>query len=85
MRYSVRCRLRVSGIALVRGSRPESATARYSAGLLAFPVYHVALTTGSRRRAGEGSVLINTAPLFTALLAVTSLGGGCGSSAGGMR
>ncbi|CAA9441097.1 Permease of the drug/metabolite transporter (DMT) superfamily [uncultured Rubrobacteraceae bacterium] len=45
------------------------------AGFLAFTVYHVALNYGEVAvGAGAASVLINTAPLFTALLAVTLLG-----------
>ena len=44
-------------------------------GFLAFTVYHVALNFGEVVvEAGAASVLINTAPLFTALLAVTFLG-----------
>ena len=45
------------------------------AGFLAFTVYHVALNYGELVvAAGAASVLINTAPLFTALLAVLFLG-----------
>jgi drug/metabolite transporter (DMT)-like permease len=45
------------------------------AGFLAFTVYHVALNYGEVVvEAGAASVLINTAPLFTALLAVMFLG-----------
>ena len=45
------------------------------AGFLAFTVYHVALNYGELVvGAGAASVLINTAPLFTALLAVLFLG-----------
>jgi drug/metabolite transporter (DMT)-like permease len=45
------------------------------AGFLAFTVYHVALNYGELVvAAGAASVLINTAPLFTALLAVVFLG-----------
>jgi len=47
----------------------------FLAGFLAFTVYHVALNFGEVVvEAGAASVLINTAPLFTALLAVTFLG-----------
>ena len=47
----------------------------FLAGFLAFTVYHVALNYGEVAvGAGAASVLINTAPLFTALLAVTFLG-----------
>jgi drug/metabolite transporter (DMT)-like permease len=47
----------------------------FLAGFLAFTVYHVALNYGEVTvSAGAASILINTAPLFTALLAVTFLG-----------
>jgi len=47
----------------------------FLAGFLAFTVYHVALNYGELVVvAGAASVLINTAPLFTALLAVLFLG-----------
>jgi drug/metabolite transporter (DMT)-like permease len=47
----------------------------FLAGFLAFTVYHVALNYGEVSvGAGSASVLINTAPIFTALLAVTFLG-----------
>jgi drug/metabolite transporter (DMT)-like permease len=47
----------------------------FLAGFLAFTLYHVALNYGEVVvEAGAASVLINTAPLFTALLAVTFLG-----------
>lgn len=47
----------------------------FLAGFLAFTVYHVALNYGEVTvGAGSASVLINTAPIFTALLAVTFLG-----------
>lgn len=65
-------------IALVTRMRlPErrDLPAVFLAGLLAFTVYHVALNYGEVAvGAGAASVLINTAPLFTALLAVTFLG-----------
>ena len=65
-------------IALVtRMSLPErrDLPAVFLAGFLAFTVYHVALNYGEVAvGAGAASVLINTAPLFTALLAVTFLG-----------
>src|SRR5215204_7242489 len=45
------------------------------AGLLAFAVYHVALNYGEVTvSAGSASILIATAPVFTALLAVAFLG-----------
>jgi drug/metabolite transporter (DMT)-like permease len=47
----------------------------FLAGFLAFAVYHVALNHGEVTvSAGAASILINTAPLFTDLLAVTFLG-----------
>ena len=47
----------------------------FLAGFLAFTIYHVALNYGELVvAAGAASVLINTAPLFTALLAVVFLG-----------
>ena len=47
----------------------------FLAGFLAFTIYHVALNYGELVvAAGAASVLINTAPLFTALLAVLFLG-----------
>ena len=47
----------------------------FLAGFLAFTLYHVALNYGELVvAAGAASVLINTAPLFTALLAVLFLG-----------
>jgi drug/metabolite transporter (DMT)-like permease len=45
------------------------------AGFLAFTLYHVALNYGEVTvSAGAASILINTAPIFTALLAATVLG-----------
>jgi len=65
-------------IAIARRMRlPErrDLPAVFLAGFLAFTVYHVALNYGEVVvEAGAASVLINTAPLFTALLAVTFLG-----------
>ena len=47
----------------------------FLAGLLAFTLYHVALNYGEVTvSAGAASILINTAPIFTALLAVAFLG-----------
>jgi drug/metabolite transporter (DMT)-like permease len=47
----------------------------FLAGLLAFAVYHVALNHGEVTvSAGSASILIATAPVFTALLAVVFLG-----------
>lgn len=64
--------------ALFRGMNlPEwrDVPAVFLAGFLAFTVYHVALNFGEVAvGAGAASVLINTAPLFTALLAVLFLG-----------
>ena len=68
----------LGGVALVSRMRmPEwrDAPAIFLAGFLAFTVYHVALNYGEVTvGAGSASVLINTAPIFTALLAVTFLG-----------
>ena len=68
----------LGGIALATRMRlPEGRDlpAVFLAGFLAFTVYHVALNYGEVAvGAGAASVLINTAPLFTALLAVTFLG-----------
>ena len=65
-------------VALVSRMRmPEwrDVPAVFLAGFLAFTVYHVALNYGEVTvGAGSASVLINTAPIFTALLAVTFLG-----------
>lgn len=45
------------------------------AGFLAFTVYHVGLNFGERTvSAGSASLIINTAPIFTALLATAFLG-----------
>lgn len=47
----------------------------FVAGFLAFAVYHVALNYGEVTvSAGSASILIATAPVFTALLAVAFLG-----------
>lgn len=47
----------------------------FFAGFLAYTVYHVALNYGERTvSAGAASLLINTAPVFTALLAAGFLG-----------
>jgi drug/metabolite transporter (DMT)-like permease len=68
----------LAGYALITRMRlPErrDLPAVFLAGLLAFTVYHVALNYGEVTvSAGAASVLINTAPIFTALLAVTFLG-----------
>ena len=63
--------------ALARMRLPErrDLPAVFLAGLLAFTLYHVALNYGEVTvSAGAASILINTAPLFTALLAVAFLG-----------
>ncbi len=53
----------------------QDVPAVFLAGFLAFTVYHVALNFGEVTvGAGSASVLINTAPIFTALLAVAFLG-----------
>lgn len=68
----------LGGLALVRRMRlPEwrDLPAVFLAGFLAFTLYHVALNYGEVTvGAGSASVLINTAPVFTALLAVAFLG-----------
>ena len=68
----------LGAIALVRRTPlPErrDVPAVFLAGFLAFTVYHVALNFGEVSvEAGSASVLINTAPIFTSLLAVTFLG-----------
>jgi drug/metabolite transporter (DMT)-like permease len=65
-------------LAAITGMRlPErrDLPAVFLAGFLAFTVYHVALNYGEVTvSAGAASILINTAPIFTALLAVTFLG-----------
>ena len=63
--------------AITRMRLPErrDLPAVFLAGFLAFTVYHVALNYGEVTvTAGAASLLINTAPIFTALLAVTFLG-----------
>src|SRR5215217_7769818 len=68
----------LGGFALLRRMRlPErrDLPAVFLAGFLAFTLYHVALNYGEITvGAGSASVLINTAPIFTALLAVAFLG-----------
>ena len=63
--------------ALTRMRLPErrDLPAVFLAGFLAFTLYHVVLNYGEVTvGAGSASVLINTAPIFTALLAVAFLG-----------
>ena len=63
--------------ALTRMRLPErrDLAAVFLAGFLAFTLYHVALNYGEVTvSAGAASILINTAPIFTALLAVAVLG-----------
>ena len=63
--------------ALTRMRLPElrDLPAVFLAGLLAFAIYHVALNYGEVTvSAGSASILIATAPVFTALLAVAFLG-----------
>jgi drug/metabolite transporter (DMT)-like permease len=63
--------------ALVRMRLPETRDlpAILAAGLLAFAIYHVGLNFGELTvSAGAASLLINTAPIFTALLATAFLG-----------
>jgi drug/metabolite transporter (DMT)-like permease len=68
----------LGGFALLTRMRlPEGRDlpAVFVSGFLAFTVYHVALNYGEVTvGAGSASVLINTAPIFTALLAVAFLG-----------
>jgi drug/metabolite transporter (DMT)-like permease len=76
-------RLLVASVALaayavfVRMRMPElrDLPAIFLVGFLAFALYHVALNIGERTvSAGAASLLINTAPIFTALLATAFLG-----------
>ena len=63
--------------ALTRMRLPErrDLPAVFLAGFLAFTLYHVALNYGEVTvSAAAASILINTAPIFTALLAVAALG-----------
>jgi drug/metabolite transporter (DMT)-like permease len=63
--------------AVVRMRLPEirDLPAVFAAGFLAFTVYHVGLNVGELTvSAGAASLLINTAPIFTALLATAFLG-----------
>ena len=63
--------------AFVRMRLPEvrDLPAIFLVGFLAFALYHVALNFGERTvSAGAASLLINTAPIFTALLATAFLG-----------
>lgn len=68
----------LGAIALATRMRPpewRDLPAVFLAGFLAFTVYHLALNYGEVAvGAGSASVLINTAPIFTALLAVAFLG-----------
>ncbi len=62
--------------AFVRMQLPEvrDLPAIFAAGFLAFALYHVALNIGELTvSAGSASLLINTAPIFTALLATAFL------------
>jgi drug/metabolite transporter (DMT)-like permease len=64
-------------VAIARMRLPEvrDLPAILLAGFLAFTLYHVALNFGERTvSAGAASLLINTAPIFTALLATALLG-----------
>ncbi len=64
-----------AAITRVRLPERRDLPAVFLAGFLAFTLYHVALNYGEVTvSAGAASILINTAPLFTALLAVTFLG-----------
>jgi len=77
MRFLVASVVLAGYAAITRMRLPErrDLPAIFLAGFLAFTVYHVALNYGEVAvSAGAASILINTAPLFTALLAVTFLG-----------
>jgi drug/metabolite transporter (DMT)-like permease len=77
MRFLVASVVLAGYAAITRMRLPErrDLPAIFLAGFLAFTVYHVALNYGEVTvSAGAASILINTAPLFTALLAVTFLG-----------
>ena len=72
MRFLVASTVLAAYAAITRMRLPErrDLPAVFQAGFLAFTVYHVAPTVS----AGAASILINTAPLLTALPAVTFLG-----------
>jgi drug/metabolite transporter (DMT)-like permease len=75
MRFLVASVVLAAYAAITRMRLPErrDLPAVFLAGFLAFTVYHVALNYGEVTvSAGAASILINTAPLFTALLAVAS-------------
>jgi drug/metabolite transporter (DMT)-like permease len=77
IRFLVASAVLAAYAAIVRTGLPErkDLPAVFLAGFLAFTVYHVALNYGEVTvSAGSASILINTAPIFTALLAVTFLG-----------
>jgi drug/metabolite transporter (DMT)-like permease len=64
-----------AAIARMRLPERQDLPAVFLAGFLAFTIYHVALNYGEVTvSAGSASVLIATAPVFTALLAVAFLG-----------
>jgi drug/metabolite transporter (DMT)-like permease len=64
-----------AAITRMRLPEPRDLPAVILAGFLAFTLYHVALNYGEVTvTAGAASILINTAPIFTALLAVAFLG-----------
>jgi drug/metabolite transporter (DMT)-like permease len=63
-----------AAITRMRLPEKQDLPAVFLAGFLAFTVYHVALNFGEVTvSAGAASILINTAPIFTALLAVAFL------------
>ena len=77
IRFLVASAVLAAYAAITRMRLPErqDLAAVFLAGFLAFTVYHVALNYGEVTvSAGSASILINTAPIFTALLAVAFLG-----------
>ncbi len=77
MRFLVAAVVLAGYAAVTRMRLPErrDLPAVFLAGLLAFTVYHLALNYGEVTvSAGAASILINTVPIFTALLATVFLG-----------
>ena len=77
MRFLVASTVLAAYAAITRMRLPErrDLPAVFPAGFLAFTVYHIAPNYGAVTvSAGPASILINTAPPFTALPAVTFLG-----------
>jgi drug/metabolite transporter (DMT)-like permease len=64
-----------AAVARMQLPEPRDLPAIFAAGFLAFALYHVGLNFGELTvSAGAASLLINTAPIFTALLATAFLG-----------